>query len=369
MNILYIMNVDWNWIKQRPHFISEGLSNDNCVTVLFQKRYTRKGYQNRKFDYKTVIPMYVIPRGDRNKYLCRVNNFIKSCYVRFFVKKKKIECIYITFPDQIELIDKIDKYEGMVIYDCMDNHAAFIVDKDKKKQLINQEKRLIEKADFVLCSSKKLENVLCERYGDANNEKITIVRNGYNSTINDYVERDSSVRKDKFVLAYFGTISSWFDFNILLESIKDFPNIEYWLFGPVVGTSIPCNRQIVYKGTVEHSELQSVIQDADVLIMPFIVNDIIESVDPVKLYEYINFNKNIITVYYDEIQRFSPFVHFYTDYNSFKKQIEYLFGKKVTYSNKDRRKFLEQNNWNARTRQITHLLEGTTDNAVENTSK
>ena len=46
-------------------------------------------------------------------------------------------------------------------------------------------------------------------------------------------------------------------------------------------------------------------------MMPFILNELIESVDPVKLYEYINFEKNIICIKYDEILRFKDFVYFY----------------------------------------------------------
>ncbi len=33
--------------------------------------------------------------------------------------------------------------------------------------------------------------------------------------------------------------SHWFDFDILLKSLKDFKNIEYRLIGPVSGVTIP----------------------------------------------------------------------------------------------------------------------------------
>ena len=41
--ILYVMNVEWNWIKQRPHFIAEGLSKNYHVEVLYRYWYNRKG--------------------------------------------------------------------------------------------------------------------------------------------------------------------------------------------------------------------------------------------------------------------------------------------------------------------------------------
>ena len=41
--------------------------------------------------------------------------------------------------------------------------------------------------------------------------------------------------------------------------------------------------------------------------MPFVINEIINAVDPVKIYEYINFNKDIIMCYYDEVRRFNKY--------------------------------------------------------------
>ena len=79
-----------------------------------------------------------------------------------------------------------------------------------------------------------------------------------------------------------------------------------------------------FMGTVEHNKLYSAVKDSTALIMPFKVNKIIESVDPVKLYEYINFNKNILTIKYNEINRFDKFVYFYSDYTEYKKQLEKL---------------------------------------------
>lgn len=55
-------------------------------------------------------------------------------------------------------------------------------------------------------------------------------------------------------------------------------------------------------------------RNMDCLIMPFILNDIISDVDPVKLYEYISMGKNIISVKYREVKRFEKFVYFYREF-------------------------------------------------------
>ena len=46
--MVYEMNVEWNWIKQRPHFLAEELAKYFDITVLYQYRYNRKGLQHRE---------------------------------------------------------------------------------------------------------------------------------------------------------------------------------------------------------------------------------------------------------------------------------------------------------------------------------
>jgi hypothetical protein len=51
-----------------------------------------------------------------------------------------------------------------------------------------------------------------------------------------------------------------------------------------------------------HTRVKSIMAEADILFMPFQVTDLIQSVNPVKLYEYIYSNKASISVGYDETE-------------------------------------------------------------------
>ena len=190
--------------------------------------------------------------------------------------------------------------------------------------------------------------------GDMANPPILFVGELLRGFLDLPAENDHSA--DRYTLAYFGTISTWFNFDYVLKSLEDFPQLEYLLMGPSE-VEIPQHQRIRYIGTVEHAKLPEVTKDAQCLIMPFILNEIIEAVDPVKLYEYINFNKNILCVKYPEIERFDPFVYFYTDYASYKQQLSALMqAEQVKYAASDRIAFLKENNWESRVRLIETLL-------------
>lgn len=356
MDILYIMNVDWNWIKQRPHFIAELLSKKTNVHIVYQYRYQRTGLQQRPDRELDIEPIFVIPRGDRYKITSKINRLIKKRRVHRKIKNTNANVLYLTFPDQIDVIPK--KYRGLIVYDCMDNHPEFVSNIIQKRELIRKEKQLIDRASVILATSNNLIETLKIRYGDEIEKKVHLIRNGFGGSILPINETKQIERSQLYTFAYFGTISSWFNFDYILQSLTDFQDIQYELYGPVAGVQIPEHERIHYHGTIEHDKLLENVKNADCLIMPFVVNDIIKAVDPVKLYEYINFNKNILVSEYDEIKRFSPFVHFYNSYSDFKKEICSLKQNcEIKYNNLEREEFLKKNSWNQRVEAIANIID------------
>lgn len=352
--IVYVMNVDWNWIKQRPHFIAEELNDNYNINVLYQYKYNRKTLQRYNKTLVNLKPIFVIPMGDRFKILSKLNNKIKAKKIKKYIKKFNPNIIYLTFPDQINSID--DSYKGMVIYDCMDNHPEFLNDSIKKNKLIMQEKKLVNRADLIFTSSNHLKSVLIERYGNILKNRIRLVRNGYNGELLDDID-SQKIKKGLFTISYFGTIGPWFNFDYIIRSLEDFDDINYEIYGPISNVSFPKHERLNYNGIIEHNNLWDSVKESDCFIMPFIIDDIIKCVDPVKLYEYINFKKDIIVPYYTEINRFSNFVYFYDDYNEFKESIINIRNSnKVKYSNEERYNFLKMNSWHNRAIMISDYI-------------
>ena len=245
-------------------------------------------------------------------------------------------------------------YTGKIIYDCMDNHTAMAAPQNKAT-IRSYEEQMVARADYILVSAQKLKEELLKNYPGLDESKITIVRNGYNGKILPVQEQ--SQPEDTFTISYIGTIGSWFNFEFLLKSLEEFPNLHYRIIGPAENPNLPKAERLHYVGTVEHHKLHEAIADVQCLTMPFQLNDIVEAVDPVKLYEYINFNKNILCIRYKEIERFESFVYFYTDYESFRNQIQKMMDDNtLRYSPQAREDFLMESSWTSRAEQIKALF-------------
>ncbi|MBQ3393352.1 MAG: glycosyltransferase [Lachnospiraceae bacterium] len=352
--MVYQMNVEWNWIKQRPHFIAEELSKRFDTTIVYQYRYNRKGLQQRETRGEKLLPVKVIPLIGRSRKLHQVNEaWVRSRFAKI-IGKEDPDYVFITRP---EMVGTVSKFKGRVIYDCMDDYYAFSGEEWLRRRTLRDEGALVKRADLIFASSAKLRESLIARYGKNTAERIHVVRNGFGGEILPPRE-DAGRREGKpFTLCYFGTIDTWFDFDLVLRSLEVFPEIEYLLAGPAK-VPVPQHERIRYIGTVEHDRLGEATADADCYIMPFHVNEIIEAVDPVKLYEYINFDRNILCVRYKEVERFGDFVRFYTDEESYCGAIRSMLeDPAVPYGNAEREAFLRENGWSARADQMTALIE------------
>jgi glycosyltransferase involved in cell wall biosynthesis len=98
--------------------------------------------------------------------------------------------------------------------------------------------------------------------------------------------------------------------NLILDTLEKVDDMNVILVGPC-SVEIPEHPRLHLFGTVERRYIFELMRVTKALIMPFMVNKLIESVNPVKLYEYIYCNKPVIASYYEETSFFEDYVYLY----------------------------------------------------------
>jgi len=357
--ILYCMHIGWNWIKQRPHYIAIELSKHYDVTVISDHSYRVKAVSNSESetDHLHIKEFYKIPLFDHVSSLSHINYYLRSLYYKYYIRTLRPEYVYVMKPQSVYALPK-DLADSKLIYDCMDDMVAFAENEVIRRKVFDAERELIRRADVIFASSEHLKDILIKRYQIG--KDVPVIRNAYNGEIlNEKYIKKSNADKEEFTLCYFGTVAEWFNFDFVLRSLNDIPNLSYLIVGPVQsGTSVPQYERLKYIGPVQHDDLPETVKDVDAFVMPFKVTKLIKSVDPVKLYEYINFDKNILCVEYPEVERFKDFAYFYSDYESFKNQIQLMMSNRSPkYTNGQRIEFLNVNTWKKRVEAIQKCLE------------
>ena len=347
--ILYLMGIDWYWIKQRPQIIALELAKEYCVTVVYLLEiFNKAGLRQEKDEPEQCKGVPALPYRDKSRVVSSIEKFLMRSAIG---DVHQYDIIWVGHPNLYKYISP--QYKGKIVYDCMDDHAALCKDKKIRIEIEKNEKRLIERSDVIFATSQVLKRKV-EVVGGIG--KTFLNRNGFQSE-HIYPPKKAE-KKGKYKIGYIGTIAEWMDFDLIRDSLRENSQIEYHFIGPVSHPHIPEDPGIIFEGVVEHSQLYEKIHDYDCLIMPFVINDIVMAVDPVKLYEYISMGKCVISVWYEEIDRFAPYVYFYKERMDMIRLLKELCVNsfKPKYEEIQQKEFLDCNTWKNRLEGIKDVL-------------
>lgn len=370
--LLYLMHVPWGWIKQRPHFLAEKISKDFDLQVYYKKPLTvrENSLKEERTDYinidsYTIIPFTRLPILNNFSWLRFINTFLLKIKIKRF---SEYEFIWITTPNQYEFIQPLLKPYQKVIYDCMDDMVSFpSVSSDIKyrKHMEKSEVALIQRADLCIFSADYLRQTVLSRYGlTTSAKKSIVVNNAIEIPTESCLSLPEEIQKKlddlkslSNIFLYVGTIEQWLDMELLLYSLKQNPTMNIVLIGPCK-IDLPNHPRLHYYGTIKREFIFNFMEASKALLMPFIVNDLIKSVNPVKLYEYVWMNKAILAPAYSESEKFDPYVYLYKDKESYsilcREIIEGKLHQKVPIDKS--RDFINNNTWDKRYESIKTQL-------------
>lgn len=356
MELLYLSHVSWNWTKQRPQFLAEELSNYYKVTYVQKRSFQKERIRNNetvdiKRLFRLPLSRYMIVRV--------VNNILFK--VQLFFDCQRAEVIWFTSPEMYSCIPYCFFSRKITVYDCMDDMIElYPLDKEMKKH----EQLLYKKASLVFSSSLYLANKLKKRYGE---RSIKVINNAIS---NEFEQKPLTLPSNinmhldanEIILTYVGSISSWMDFSLLRKIHERFPHIIINLWGPH-DVMIPDQSGINYCGTVNHQFVSSILSSSSILIMPFVVNELIRSVNPVKLYEYVFSGKPCVAPKYGESLQFSNFVFLYDNPDECVTIIGDIINGVLSQRPIDEcRRFVGNNTWKSRTVHIQESIQGVKEN-------
>lgn len=308
------MHVPWGWVKQRPHYLAEELSKQYDVEVVYRKMYgVRRQLTSVQTPIHALQELFVIPL-ERFRFIWNLNCRL----IGWQLRKRFRDChaVWLTHPQLFEMIEGVLPKELPVIYDCMDDALEFPAVRRNpalRESLLAGERKLVARSSIIFTSSVSLQRTIAARHGIQ--KELTVIPNAI--SLEDEPELPplrsdiaGALQRQGKKLIYLGTVSEWFDFATVLNALAQFPDITVLLFGPSE-IPIPPHERLFHFGPVEHGNVFTIMAAADILIMPFKLNDLVLGVDPVKLYEYIYSAKPILAVDYPEARKFSDYVYLY----------------------------------------------------------
>lgn len=370
--IAYISHVPWDDIKQRPQFLALQMSRDFRVFYMQNIGLSRifTGQKNVRCK-QSVINEFLTVKGiwwiNQYKIQNRIIKWFAGAFNSIFIKKYRLllnntTYIWFTHPSKYDQFKNIIPHHARVVYDCMDDALEFENYYISRKRLFEIEAELIKRASFVVCSSLYLQKKLVNRYKMIGNS--IVVNNAIElpsikdnvSTPLEISQMINDISHLSYPLIYIGAISAWFDFDLILNLLGSINDVNLVLVGPK-SVAIPDHDRIKWYAPIERKYIFNIMPLAFALVMPFKINELIRSVNPVKLYEYIYSGKPSIAPRYSESEKFEGYTLLYDSPQNFIGIVNGLISKTINIPDYDKSVlFAKSNTWSERYKMIKELL-------------
>jgi len=196
-----------------------------------------------------------------------------------------------------------------IYYDCIDELSIY-AGRSSRERFSMYESKLVDQSNGVFVTAKILEDSLLSRYG---HKPIYRIPNGvdylwFQDRVRDYAIPEDMMNLPRPVVGYIGALYSWLNYDLIVTMARRLPGISFVFIGPVENretlhplSDIP---NIYWLGRKEYHEVPRYIQSFDVCMIPFLVNRISETANPVKLFEYLALGKPVVATRLAELERY-----------------------------------------------------------------
>ncbi len=293
----------WFNTFQRPHHLARYLGKryETCVlNNTVRLPFRGYGYMTEQSSLvDRIMNIYLLKEDDRFPILKGINRVLASCQNHFVFRSRELKKSEIVYTWHIEDISYLERCrDKFLVYDAMDDWAAFSETVDQR--LIDNENEVVARADLVLAVSRKLY----DRHSRLNRNTILApngVDDAFFRTAMTYGKRESDALyeyRDKPVVGYVGGIHDWVDVDLIAETARRLPEVHFVLIGPILKSLKPKLEGIpnlLSLGPRPYSELVSYMAYFRVGIIPFKLNLLNESTNPIKLYEYLGAGMPVVS--------------------------------------------------------------------------
>lgn len=321
MKIVYFSPVFWDSVAQRPHFFVKAAIEYGCSEVLWINptpsrlpnlqdlmRITSPNKES-SFERDKKIKVFT-PKVLPLEPLGKVFDIVSSSEFRSL--KRQIEDFsdentYIVSGKPSRLVKYIVEnfsYKKFIL-DIMDDYPEFYRGISKKCMTYTLD-LLVEKSDICIFSS----NPLADKF--ASKAKLSsIIKNACDETLVEAINASkgnrNSTKSDHDrprVFGYIGSLASWFDWDAVIRIAECYPSCHVKLIGPrfsAIPQGLPSNISI--HPPIEHSRVSTELLMFDFGLIPFKINQLTDSVDPVKYYEYCAAGLTVVSSRFGEMSR------------------------------------------------------------------
>lgn len=245
-------------------------------------------------------------------------------------------------------VRRANEAKAFVIYDAIDKWDSALGGSWYKP---GTEKEIIPLCTCIASADDLLDHVTAIAKKPA-----TLVPNAFNSHTFDPAKSwdiPEAMRSKGPHLLYVGALwGYWFDWELLHAIAVAMPEATLHVVGDYAGQYTHKDANVMFHGLQAHADVPRFVAGADVCLIPFKVDDMIEAVNPLKVYEYLAMRKPVVASAMKEL-RDMPNVLRAENHGAFIAAIKTALT--TPFDTKAHDSFIHKHSWQARVDTITAL--------------
>lgn len=289
---------------QRPQHIANNLAKNKCLVFYEVTTMTDKVKTLRKHSH--------------NIFLINFNNkALNKILMQELEKVNKPKYVQLYSTDWKLSVENIKNYMNNgfgFIYEYIDDISPELAGtKNIPQNIIDKYNFVMDNKDvYVVVTADALEKDVISHRGKTN---MVFSSNGvdydffktYNKNYKYESEFQEILNKKKPIIMYYGALAKWFDYD-LIKKLAHTKKYSIVLFGIKYDESFDeamnNEKNIYFMGPRDYKVLKEYAKCADVLTIPFVINNITLATSPVKIFEYMALHKPIVTTDMPECRKY-----------------------------------------------------------------
>jgi protoporphyrinogen oxidase len=291
--IIVFSHLRWDFVYQRPqHLLSRLGENYKIVFIEEPIFHEHDSFLETSMPGPnvTVLKPYtpVAAPGFHDEQLPHLIKLMRQ-----FVSIDEEHIAWFYTPMALPLLQELNP--SLVIYDCMDELAAF---KNSPKQMLQRENALLKVADIVFTGGPSLHRAKRERHTNVHcfPSSVDIVHFEQARDRNNAHPAHEDIPGPR--LGYYGVIDERIDTELIGRIADAHPQWHIVLVGPIVKIdpdTLPRRHNIHYLGQQSYKVLPHFLAGWNVCLLPFALNESTCFISPTKTLEYMTAELPIVS--------------------------------------------------------------------------
>jgi glycosyltransferase involved in cell wall biosynthesis len=246
--------------------------------------------------------------------------------------------------------------ESLVVYYCVDEYSLF--DYVHGPSVAAADAKLTRTADVVFGA--------CEELVDAKralNPNTFLAPHGvaydqFRAALDEGPLPDDVARLPQPIVGFYGTVANWVDLPLVARLAWRHPEWSIVLIGPVhTDTSIFQDLPNVHLlGPRKHEELPAYCRAFSVGLIPYVINERMRYVNPIKLREYLSAGLPVVSTAVPEVMRHESLCHVAHDADAFELAVEEALRTDSREARERRSLAMQGETWPRRVEAVTAIV-------------